>query len=268
MDGNRTQPQQTAVILTLPEAFRSHPAFESAQRSTFLESVLREAKLDFRPDSIQIEGGAAATIKALRLAAELLHRPGITQVIVGGVDSLVNGYDFTRLGEAKRLKTDQNAQGLVPGEGAAFVCFGLESQPDDRYRACVHNVALFVERNSALTTRYSQGAAMLDALKAASGEAGLSEPQIEFIVSNSNGERYAALESLVFRSRFYRTRREILPTAYPAMTVGDIGAASGALALLVAADSFGKGYAPGSVAMVEVSSEEGARAAALVSQAR
>jgi 3-oxoacyl-[acyl-carrier-protein] synthase-1 len=55
-----------------------------------------------------------------------------------------------------------------------------------------------------------------------------------------------------------------MATAYPAMTVGDIGAASGALALMLAADSFRDDYAPGAVAMCEVASESGLRAAAVV----
>jgi len=71
---------------------------------------------------------------------------------------------------------------------------------------------------------------------------------------------------LIARPRFYRTRRERLATAYPAMTVGDVGAASGALALMLAADSFTNDYAPGPVAMCEVASEGGLRAAAVMAR--
>jgi 3-oxoacyl-[acyl-carrier-protein] synthase-1 len=59
----------------------------------------------------------------------------------------------------------------------------------------------------------------------------------------------------------------MMATAYPAMTVGDVGAASGALALMLAADSFVNDYAPGPVAMCEVASEGGLRAAAVVAKA-
>ncbi|MBZ9942457.1 hypothetical protein LB533_15285 [Mesorhizobium sp. BR1-1-13] len=264
--GTNKPASQTAVIMTLPESFRSHPAFDANPRATFLKSVIRETKHDFNAASIQIDGGAAAVIHAVEIAAEMLHHPGIAQVIVGGVDNLVNKYDIARLGEARRLKNAENAQGLVPGEGSAFVNLALRPNQHAPYSATINNVAVFSERDAALTTRYSQGRAMLDALRKAASGPGPAEPQINFVVSNGNGERYGALEALIYRSRFYRTRREILPTAYPAMTVGDIGAASGALALMVAADSLTKGYAPGPVAMVEVASEGGLRAAAVVSR--
>ena len=68
---------------------------------------------------------------------------------------------------------------------------------------------------------------------------------------------------MIARPRFYRTRREILPTAYPAMTVGDVGAAGAALALMVTADSYAR-LRTGSVAMCEIASEGGLRAAAVV----
>ena len=67
----------------------------------------------------------------------------------------------------------------------------------------------------------------------------------------------AAWEQLIARPRFYRTRRERLPTAYPAMTIGDVGAAGGALALMLAADSFLNDYAPGPTVACEVASENG-----------
>ena len=69
---------------------------------------------------------------------------------------------------------------------------------------------------------------------------------------------------MIARPRFYRTRREMLPTAYPAMTFGEVGTAGAALALMVAADSLAEGYAPGPVAMCEIASEGGLRAAAVV----
>lgn len=116
--------------------------------------------------------------------------------------------------------------------------------------------------NHTLGERQSQGRAMQNALEVASSAEGYGESAVEFVVSNFNGERYGALEALIFRARFYRTHREYMATAYPAMSFGDTGSASAALALAVAADAFGKGYAPGRCAMLEIASEEGLRAAA------
>jgi 3-oxoacyl-[acyl-carrier-protein] synthase-1 len=79
-----------------------------------------------------------------------------------------------------------------------------------------------------------------------------------------NGERYHAWDSVLASIRFYRTHRERLSVWYPAASVGDLGAATGALLLVVAATGIARGYAPGPLVMCEASSDEGLRAACAV----
>ncbi|MER9713129.1 hypothetical protein NKJ13_23120 [Mesorhizobium sp. M0174] len=263
-------PRTTVLILVLPEQFRNHAAFEEEYPSGFLNVVVRSCGGPFHEASRALDGGAAASIGVLQKMPEILAHPGVERVLLGGVDSLVNDKDIARLAEAGRLKGSDNSQGLVPGEAAAFVC--LQSRPDSKSSclAAIHGAGFAQEADSVLTERYSQGKALLGALQGALNgtDSGPQEPDIVFVVSNGNGERYSGWEANIARSRFYRTRREILPIAYPAMTVGEVGAAGGALALLVASDSFTAGYAPGPVAMCEVASEAGLRATALVSQVK
>lgn len=260
----------TVLVLVLPERFRDHAAFEEIDPSGFLNAVIRACGSPFHEASRAIDGGAAASIGVLDQLSETLARPDVERILLGGVDSLVNDKDIARLGAAGRLKGSDNAQGLVPGEAAAFVC--LQSRPDRQRPSvtAINGAGFAQEADGVLTERYSQGKALLDALRGALNgpDNGPREPDIVFVVSNGNGERYSGWEANIARSRFYRTRREILPIAYPAMTVGDVGAAGGALALLVAADSFAVGYAPGPVAMCEIASEAGLRAAALVSRVK
>lgn len=263
-------PRTTVLLLVLPEPFRNHAAFEEEDPSSFLNAVVRACGNPFHEASRALDGGAAASIGVLGQLSEILGQPGVERILLGGVDSMVNDKDIARLAEAGRLKGSDNAQGLVPGEAAAFVC--LQSRPDPKSPglAAIHGAGFAQEADTVLTERYSQGKALLGALQGALNGTGNGprEPDIVFVVSNGNGERYSGWEANIARSRFYRTRREILPIAYPAMTVGEVGAAGGALALLVAADSFTEGYAPGPVAMCEVASEAGLRAAALVSQVK
>lgn len=261
-------PRTTVLMLVLPETFRNHVAFEDIDPSGFLNAVVRACDSPFHGASRAVDGGAAATIAVLHQMSEILARPGVERVLLGGVDSLVNDKDIARLAEAGRLKGFDNAQGLVPGEAAAFVCLQSTTDPSSPGVAAIHGAGFAKEADNALTERYSQGKALLCALRDALNGAGNGprEPDIVFVVSNGNGERYSGWEANIARSRFYRTRREMLPIAYPAMTVGEVGAAGGALALLLAADSFTAGYAPGPVAMCEIASEAGLRAAALVSR--
>ncbi|MER8848957.1 hypothetical protein [Mesorhizobium australicum] len=257
-------PAATAILLAPPESFRNHPAYNDIPPSGFLAAVIKATGNRFHAGSRAIDGGAAASVGLLDRAVELLEQPDVGQVLLGGVDSLVNETDLSRLGKAGRLKGAENAQGLVPGEAAAFVRLTREPEGKAAVVAAIHGVGTAQETDRVLSDRYSQGRAMLSALRDAVSGSGPSEPDINFVVSNGNGERYSGWEMLIARPRFYRTRREILPTAYPAMTIGDIGAAGGAMALMLAADSFVNDYAPGPTAICEVASEGGLRAAAVM----
>ncbi|RWB59703.1 hypothetical protein [Mesorhizobium sp.] len=256
----------TAILLTPPEGFRNHPAYGDIAPQSFLAAVTSATGEKFHAASRALDGGAAASIGLLERAAELMEQNGVQQVLLGGVDSFINEADLARLGRAGRLKGVDNAQGLVPGEAAAFIRLTCEPDEPARFHAAIQGVGVAREKDSVLSDRYSQGRALLSALRDAVNGSGLPEGDINFVVSNSNGERYSGWEQLIARPRFYRTRREVLPTAYPAMTIGDIGAAGGALALMLAADSLLKDYAPGPTAVCEVASETGLRAAAIVAR--
>ncbi len=259
-----TSSEATAILLTPPEIFRGHPAYQDIHPHAFLSAVLRATGQQFHRASRAVDGGAAAGFGLIDSAIEILEKEGAEQVLLGGVDSLINDVDLRRLAKAGRLAGDSNAQGLVPGEAAVFVC--LARQPDNTasVHVAIHGVGVAQESDSVLSERFSQGHAMLRALRTAVSGSAPSEPDINFVVSNGNGERYSGWEQLIVRQRFYRTRREMLPTAYPAMTVGEVGTASGALSLILAADSFLKNYAPGPQAVCEVASDAGLRAAAVI----
>ncbi|RRH97423.1 hypothetical protein EH240_20905 [Mesorhizobium tamadayense] len=259
-------PEVTAILLTPPEGFRNHPAYQDIAPHDFLAAVIRASGHRFHAASRAIDGGAAASIGLLERAVDMMEQQGVEQVLLGGVDSLVNDSDLARLGAARRLKAPDNAQGLVPGEAAAFVRLTLQPEEKATVFAAIHGIGTAQEKDTVLSSRYSQGRAMLGALRDAVTGSGPSEPDIDFVVSNGNGERYQGWEMLITRPRFYRTRRDMMATAYPAMTIGDIGAAGGALVLMLAADSFLKDYAPGSTAICEVASESGLRAAAVMAR--
>jgi 3-oxoacyl-[acyl-carrier-protein] synthase-1 len=259
-------PERTALFLTPPESRRDHPCYEHVAPRNLLESVLAALSLPFHQASRAFDGGAAAGLGTLTQASELIAKGIVDHVILAGADSLLNPVDLGRLAAANRLAGGGNAQGLVPGEGAAAVCLSGRAPRKDKGPTCaVLSVGSAQEPNSVLTENFSQGRAMLAALKEASrnGEAD-AEPLIDFVLSNANGERYAAWEWTITRSRFYRTRRDRTPVAYPAMSVGETGTASAALALVIARDAFALGYAPGRFAMAEVASDEGLRSAAML----
>jgi 3-oxoacyl-[acyl-carrier-protein] synthase I len=257
-------PQRTVLLLAAPEPFRGHRGMLHLPGRALLDEIEARCNVRFHPKSTLLTGGPASVLEALDRVETLLADPTIDHAIVGGVDSLLNRVDLERLGLAGRLHMPDVPQGVIPGEGAAVLLVSTERRGRRHAPlAEVLGIGVARENDTVLGDRYSVGDAMCDALRKATGPT-FAEPAIEFVVSTFNGERYAAWESMMCRPRFYRTRRERLPLVFPAMAVGDMGAASGAMAIIVAGMSIGRSYAPGPLAMCEAASDEGLRAACVV----
>ncbi len=260
MQETTVDPSRTLLLCTPPESYRNHKCWVETTPQRFLSALQDKLGARFAPGSRLIEGGPAGLVGALADVARVLEGGGVTKALVIGVDCLIDAADMRRLRQAERLH-GQSAQGVIPGEGAAALILSLTSQSGMAIRAIGNGD----EADSVLGERQSQGRGMARALSAVCAQPGCPESAVDFVVSTFNGERYAALESLIFRTRFYRTYRKFLPTVYPAMSFGETGAAAGAVALAVAADAFRRNHAPGKNAMIEVASDNGHRAAAFVS---
>ena len=270
LEGVEPETKDIALLIAIPEKFREHPSANEIADSAYVERIEAKIGKRFHEVSCVLNGGAASVLSGLEDGRKWLLEGTVRMVLLGGVDSYVNQRDFDRLHSAGRIKAEDNAQGMIPGEGASFVLLSIS--PEDHkpnISALIRGIGLGREKNTAVSELYSIGNGMLGALSAALRDGQLSEAELSCIISNSNGERYQAWESMIFRPRFYRTQRSFLPILYPAMSVGDLGAASGALTLLVAANLVSKGYAPGPVgicqiAMCEIASEGMERGACVV----
>lgn len=252
-------PARTLLICAPPGSERNHACWSEIDSKQFLSKLSDRLGGSFARGSRLVDGGAAAAIGYLREAAEQLNN-NVDQILLLGVDSLINATDMATLRAAGRLQ-GQTAQGVIPGEGAGAIVLG--KGPGAMH---IRSVGLAREVDTVGGERQSQGRGMEKALALACSDDCL-ESNVEFAVGNFNGERYQALELLVYRARFYRTHRTYMATAYPASAFGDTGAASSILSLVMADDAFRRGYAPGANALLEVSSDEGMRAAAYLSRA-
>ena len=269
LQGRQIDFSSTAIFIVLPALHRHHPALNLNKQHDFLLAIEDILKQRFHPKSLVASGGSAESLRCLALARQLLQAKTVSHCIVGGVDSLLNANDIHRLETSGRLYDgSKNPQGLIPGEGAAFMLLSQNiHQEDDHPLANVAGIGYSDEDATALGETFSTGIGMRKALQNAVKDAQIEESQINLRVSDMNGERYRAWESLISTSRFYSTYRQHLCTWYPSTSVGDIGAAAGILMIIVAATGIFRGYSPGPIAMCEASSEEGLRAACLIAPA-
>lgn len=259
--------RRLALLLTLPEAFRMHPGIEKLDNRKLVAAVasgLPEAT--FCAAMPSGDGGAGISF-ALQMAKDLMMRNDVDACVIGGVDSLLNSVDVNRLRQAGRMLEPGNSKGLIPGEGA---CMAIVA-PADRFPnaiAVLHAYESTMEEHAVTGCKLSQGRGFETAINAAFTGSGLPEQTVSFRVSTVNGEHYSVWESMFYSSRVYRTRRESFPVWYTASSIGEMGAASGALAVVLAALGIAGGYAPGPFAMAESASDTGLRSACLIGPAK
>ena len=256
------QPERTALLVNLPEVHRDHPAFSEVTPEHLLSRIQESLGCRFATSQC-LQEGHAGVFQALEGAREILRSGRAEFCCIGGIDSLLNGSDIERLRKSYRIHRPDNSWGLVPGEAAAFVLLALEGHTAT-HLARVKGIGISAEDDTILGPHFSQGRGLQRALSLALKDAAVEESTIALRISDANGERYRALESVMAETRFYRSRREHFPCWYFVPSVGDVWAAAGSLALVVACMAMVKGYAPGSFAMCEGSSDTGLRGACLI----
>ncbi len=206
---------ETVVFLTPPEADRDHPAYREIAPRGLPAGGAGRGRHRRHPASRAVDGGPAAGNRLIPEVSDMLGRDGVGQVLLGGVDSLLDGIDNAALRAGDRLAGETTPQGVVPAEGAAFLRLSADPDPRAPLRAAIAGVGVANEPDHVRSDRQSQGRALLAAMRAAVSGAGPGEPDLHFVVSNGTGERFFGLEILIARPRFFRTRRPCSPSATP-----------------------------------------------------
>ena len=268
LDDSGVNPRETALVLNWRELFREDGDLEGKELA-LLAAIEEALGQKFHKASRVIRGGKAGAFRGFQECAALLNDGVVSACVSGGVDSYLNADDIVRFERVYRIKREGVVRGFIPGEGAAFVAVtasgGLSTRAA-KARGEILGVGLANEDSSVtiLGDGHPTGRGLQRALEATIRDAAIEESRIEFRVSDQSGESYHSIESSLALSRFYRTHRDECALWVPAASVGEIGAAVGPLLVMMATIAMEKGYAPGTLAMCEASSDEGLRAGCLV----
>jgi len=253
----------TAVIFGSPESNRPGYRFPPPGRDT-LESI-RKKELESMAAVETVAAGACSTQASLARAADLLATKSIRRCVVGAVDSQLQ-LRTIRWHEANyRLKCSYVTDGLMPGEAACFLV--VESAEAARARgakiiARIVSVNVARERASILSDQPNTAAGLTAAVRATLVDAGVPPADVGMVWSDLNGESYRAREWAFTEVRLgFPTSTELM---HPADCHGDLGAATDANLLGLAALCHGTGWSEGKSLLVFSSSEGGLRAATLL----
>jgi 3-oxoacyl-[acyl-carrier-protein] synthase-1 len=261
------------LLLALPEAGRpdDDPRFEAELLAALGEKS--GVSLDLARSEIFRAGQAGVGLAVERALARLREAPDrkrAPMVIVGGLDSYYHPELLAWLDRTHRLHSLTTVNGFVPGEAAAFVVLstpvpGAAARENKATAPIAFLPAVVTGREeTVLGDEPNVALAMTRTVRAAL--AGVAEP-VRWLLSDLNGERHRVTEY----SRVTIRMSDLIPTDVDHTPIperfGDVGAASGALMLVLACTLFQTRAAPAERALLLLHAEGPERAALLLEAA-
>jgi 3-oxoacyl-[acyl-carrier-protein] synthase-1 len=243
------EPTPAPLFLSIPEAGR---ADDDARLGEGLLPALAKRSgvaLDLGRSQLFRQGHAGF---AAALAAALAQlAAGEPAVLVGGVDSYYHPDVLAALDADRRIHSGVIESGIIPSEGAAFVRLAREAA-GARSLGTILGVESGLEE-SAVTGDPNLAQTMTKLVRTLAAAA--PDGRIPWILSDWNGELHRTDEWIKVAIR----SRDIFPEDarhdHPVEEMGELGAASGAVLLVVAATAWQAGFAPADLALLALHSE-------------
>lgn len=216
-------------------------------------------------------GGAASFVRALEIASEWLQRRVVERCIVGGIDSNVDDAALTCLYELGLLKTQAMPVGGVAGEAAAFVL--LERLDSARSRGARIEALLGAASAANEDGNRFSGAAPTGVALSRAAASCLAAPSVRsrepgLMIANLTGDELRARD---FAGALVRMKASGLNPPghrwYVGEHVGEIGAATGPVAICLGVRGFVRRYASSPSALIMLLDDDDARGAILIHEA-
>jgi 3-oxoacyl-[acyl-carrier-protein] synthase-1 len=253
------------VLLALPEP---RPGFPDADAQWLRQAT--QAHLDARGVSSRVviagrghAGALSAIHQATQRVAQRRAQPEDPVFLILGLDSHHHPDTLLWLEAEQRLALEGIPNGFIPGEAAGGLLLTTKALRSAWRLPCLAVVAgagVAQESLSRTSETGSFGIGMHHAVTQAAGALSLPADAADTVYCDINGERYRSEEWGFFALRGYRAIRSLAYLS-PSDCWGDVGAAFGPLASILATESFARGYATGPRALVMAGSESGLRGA-------
>ena len=220
-----------------------------------------------RGQSLLLPRGNAAGLLAMRSACESIRTGHTRLCLAGGVDSYLTADSLEWMDAQGMLKSSENRNGFLPGEGAGF-CLLASGVTAREYElpvlAWLETTGCAVEENRIRTKTVCVGRGLSNAIEQALAPLQMPQERVDESICDLNGEPFRSEE---FAFTVLRTQKSFVDfgrCVTPADCWGDVGAASGPLFASLAIAAQTRGYAKGPRTMLWASSEGGDRAAVVL----
>jgi 3-oxoacyl-[acyl-carrier-protein] synthase-1 len=182
-------------------------------------------------------------------------------VIVASVDSLIDTDLKDYYLSKRRLLTPSNSNGFCLGEaGSAVLVVPAERDGGDRVR--VLGLGLAKETATVESEEPLRADGLVQAIRQAYHEGGVGYQDIDYRITDLNGEHYKFKEMTLAMMRFERKPKpKLFDLWHPIEYIGDVGAAIGPILLGWTLHANRKGYAVGPRVLCTLGNDEGTRGA-------
>ena len=261
-------PEDLPIFVCVAEPTR--PGRPPSLDDGLLEELEFRLGLKFHPQSAIIALGSVGSLITLDRVASFLLEHHNSRCILAGVDSFFHKDAIEHYDGVRRIMTPNNSNGFFPGEAAAAVLLG-------RYRGRsglrIAGWGTGFESAGIESTEPTRAKGMTTAVGAALSASGFGLRDIDYRITDINGEHYKFKEAGLALMRFFDGSTPPRPATsgtpqfdlwHPIEYLGEVGAAIVPLILGVAQHAGEKEYAPGPVALCHVSDDGGNRGAVVI----
>jgi 3-oxoacyl-[acyl-carrier-protein] synthase-1 len=252
------------ILLLLGVAEPARPGRLADLDEAILDRVQEELGFRFHKESRLIAQGRMSGITAIQVARSAIFDAGFPFCVIAGVDSYLVGPMLVAFEARHRLLTSENADGFIPGEAAATVLVG---RADGATKISVWGLGSGSEPAPIGSGEPLRAEGLVNAFRTALQDAGVGWENLDYRLTDLNGEQYFFREAALALTRSLRIRKEVFDLWHTADCIGEIGAAAVPCALAVAHDAAMKDYAPGPGVMCHFSSDGPERAAVVLQAA-
>lgn len=247
------------VLLGLPSLDR--PArWPNLEESIFCE-IEQRLGISLHRLSQAVPRGNVSGVAALEIAMRLIQRNEVEYCIVAGVDSFIDQEMINPYLHDRRILTSTNSNGFSPAEAGSAVLVSVPSRrPTGELQ--ILGMAMANESSTISSEKPLRGEGLGEAIRGALVASDVSISDIDYFITDLNGEHYKFKEATLSALRLWKSNDEKgVDYWHPIESFGEVGAAIGPCVFGMALIANQKGYAPSANVLFHFSNDDHERAA-------
>jgi 3-oxoacyl-[acyl-carrier-protein] synthase-1 len=254
---------QIALFLGIAGADRPHRL--KGLEDELLDEIEFRLDVRFHRESKIIPRSQVSAVVGIQEAARLIDKGLVRFCIVAGVDSFLQQNVVEAYMQERRVLTPKNSNGFIPGEAGCAVLVGTADgaiEGELRVLGC----GLAWEEATVTSGKPLRGDGLAEAMGTAFSEAGITIFEVNYRITDLDGEHYKFKEATIAPTRFHKKRKEgLFDLWHPIEYLGEVGAAIGSCVMGLALYADRKHYAPGPVVLCHFGSDDGERSVMVAS---